>query len=138
MDWLAATALGAIGGAVVEAVALFGFLAAWQRERHRIRHQNSLAKTKKRKKLPPITVFVDPHADILVALTRISLGAVTGYLFHKEIRADGMMAAVAVGAAAPALLRQVGRTAFMRPELQTEATTPTESGGQATTPQEVT
>jgi len=93
-----AIALGAAGGAIAEAVDRWADLADWQRARHAAR-QNQEA-------LPILTKYIDPVADGLVALTRLIMGAVVGWLFHSEV--SGVSAAIAVGAAAPALLAQVG------------------------------
>ena len=98
MDVGIAIALGAAGGAIAEAVDRWADLADWQRARHAAR-QNQEA-------LPTLTKYIDPVADGLVALTRLIMGAVVGWLFHSEV--SGVSAAIAVGAAAPALLAQVG------------------------------
>ena len=45
-------------------------------------------------------------SDSLVFLTRLALGAVAGFIFRGQV--DGATAAVAVGASAPALLKQLG------------------------------
>jgi hypothetical protein len=93
-----AIALGATGGAIAEAVDRWADLADWQRARHAARQ--------KQEALPKVTKYIDPIADGLVALTRLAMGAVVGWLFHNEI--SGVSAAIAVGATAPALLAQVG------------------------------
>lgn len=98
MDLAAAAGLGAVGGGVAEAVSLWGNLTAWQQARHLAR---------RRQRTPPaITRYIDPLADTLVALTRVAMGAGAGWLFHSQV--TGVTAAIAVGAAAPALLAQVG------------------------------
>jgi hypothetical protein len=64
------------------------------------------ARATKRRKLPALTSYIDPLADLLVLITRMGLGALAGALFHAQV--IGATAAIAVGASAPALLRQVG------------------------------
>lgn len=99
MDWFAVTALGACGGAVVQAVDLAASVSQWRQARHdaRLKHESLL---------PKLSAYVDMTADALVLLTRLVLGALAGLVFHGQI--DGATAAVAVGASAPALLRQLG------------------------------
>lgn len=92
---------GALGGLVIQAIAFYGNIAAWQAAR-----RAALARPRRRKPLPSLREHVDLPADSLVALTRLGLGALAGALFHTQI--IGMTAAVAVGASAPALLRQLG------------------------------
>jgi hypothetical protein len=99
MDWQTATALGAAGGALVEAMNLYARVIAWQEARHTVRGKGKRA-------LPKLSAFVDPPADLLAALTRLALGALAGWVFHAQL--IGPEAAVAVGAAAPAVLRQLG------------------------------
>ena len=98
MDWAVAAALGMVGGGVVEVVAVWGHLAAWQQARHTARRRS--------RRLPPITRFVDPAADTLVAITRLLLGAAAAVILHSQI--SGALTAIAVGASAPALLAQLG------------------------------
>ncbi|WP_327714255.1 hypothetical protein OG381_01625 [Streptomyces sp. NBC_00490] len=94
-------AYGATGGLVVEIVVFYGRIAAWQTARHR-----ALAKGKRGEQLPRFDKYVDPPSDVLAALTRLSLGAGAGWIFAPQL--TGALAAVAVGASAPALLRQLG------------------------------
>ncbi|TLP66679.1 hypothetical protein [Microbispora triticiradicis] len=100
MHWQQALLLGATGGLIVETIAMWANLTAWQRDRHHTRAHS------RKRALPPLTKYVDPPADALVALTRLLMGAGAGYLMHDQV--TGTMAAIAVGAAAPALLRQLG------------------------------
>jgi hypothetical protein len=51
---------------------------------------------------------MDVKADALVLLTRFFLGATGGAVFHSQI--VGTTAAIAIGASAPALLAQFGKT----------------------------
>jgi hypothetical protein len=98
MDWQTATVSGMAGGAIIEAIAVWGNLAAWQRARHRARSRG--------RDLPKLTRYLDPAADGLVALTRLVLGGLAAFLLHAQI--SGMISAIAVGASAPALLSQLG------------------------------
>lgn len=99
MDWLVVTVLGACGGAVVQLVDLAVSAREWQKARHE-------ALAERRVPMPRLAAYVDVPADSLVFLTRLALGAVAGFIFHGQV--DGATAAVAVGASAPALLRQLG------------------------------
>jgi hypothetical protein len=99
MGWLAATALGACGGAIVAVISVWGDLLAWQKDR-----RDTLVKDPT--SLPGLSKYIDPPADALVTLTRLLLGAMAGLVFRTEV--TGSMAAVAVGASAPALLSQLG------------------------------
>ncbi|NNN32592.1 hypothetical protein HLK59_19930 [Streptomyces sp. S3(2020)] len=101
MDWSTSITYGALGGLVVEIVVFYGRIATWQAARHR-----ALSRNRRRDKLPRFDKYVDPPSDALAALTRISLGAGAGWLFAPQL--TGALATVAVGASAPALLRQFG------------------------------
>jgi hypothetical protein len=110
VDWLAVTALGAVGGALVEVVNLYGRMTGWQSARH-------AARARGESDLPGLSSYIDVPADSLVALTRLLLGAAAGLVFHTQV--SGAAAAVAVGACAPALLRQVGSSRSIAELLQT-------------------
>jgi len=101
MEWTRSIAYGALGGFVVEIVVFYGRIAAWQTARHR-----ALAKNRRRDHLPRLDKYVDPASDALAAFTRLSLGAGAGWIFAPQL--TGALATVAVGASAPALLRQLG------------------------------
>lgn len=101
MEWTTSITYGALGGLVVEIVVFYGRIAAWQAARHR-----ALSRNKPREELPRLDEYVDPASDALAALTRLSLGAGAGWIFSPQL--TGALAAVAVGASAPALLRQLG------------------------------
>jgi hypothetical protein len=98
VDLGVAAGLGAVGGGIAEAVNLWGNLIAWQQARH--------SALRRQRTPPPVTRYIDPLADTLVALTRVAMGVGAGLLFHSQV--TGVTAAIAVGAAAPALLAQVG------------------------------
>ncbi|GIE97732.1 hypothetical protein [Paractinoplanes rishiriensis] len=110
MDWAVAAALGMVGGGLVEAVAVWGNLAAWQQARHEARRRG--------RRLPPLTRYLDPAADSLVAVTRLLLGATAAVVLHTQI--SGVLTAIAVGASAPALLAQLGAS---RPAVAAERET---------------
>lgn len=99
MDWLVVTALGACGGAVVQLIDLAVSAKEWQKARHE-------ALIKRETSMPKLVVYVDVPADSLVFLTHLTLGAVAAFIFHGQV--VGATAAVAVGASAPALLKQLG------------------------------
>ncbi|MFI6003946.1 hypothetical protein ACIA98_26695 [Streptomyces sp. NPDC051366] len=92
-----AISLGAAGGFVVEFVSLWGYLTSWQAARREHLKQHTAP-------LPRLGEYVDLPADALVAATRLLMGAGVGWLFFPQ--ATGPLAAIAVGAAAPALLKQ--------------------------------
>jgi hypothetical protein len=98
VDVCLAVGLGAIGGAVAEAVHGCGNLFAWQKARHTALLRN--------RQPPALTKYIDPLSDVLVAVTRLLMGAGAGWVFHDQV--TGVTAAIAVGASAPALLAQVG------------------------------
>ncbi|MGP3757432.1 hypothetical protein B046DRAFT_06112 [Streptomyces sp. LamerLS-316] len=99
---------GAGGGLVVEAVVTFGRLHAWQQARHVSRVAGDV--------LPKLGAYIDPPADSLAALFRVVLGCAAGWLLHGEL--GGMLAAVAVGASAPAVLAQMGSATTVAEALQ--------------------
>ncbi|MFG2915862.1 hypothetical protein ACGF0D_23630 [Kitasatospora sp. NPDC048298] len=99
MDWAEAAGYGAVGGALVELLVANGRLLAWQADRHR-------ARSEKRRRMPRLRTYIDPTADIAAGASRLALGALSGWLLHSEI--SGLFAAVAAGASAPAMLRQIG------------------------------
>ncbi|GGW94836.1 hypothetical protein [Streptomyces noursei] len=123
LRWAEATAYGAGGGLIVEAVVTYGRLRAWQQARHAARVADD--------RLPRIGKFVDPPADSLAALFRVMLGSVAGWLLHAEI--TGVYAAVTVGASAPALLAQLGRATTATDALR--ANEPSGSPAQADPPE---
>ncbi|MFD8479417.1 hypothetical protein [Kitasatospora sp. NPDC059673] len=102
---------------MVELVVANGRLLAWQAARHRARQE-------RRRRMPPLRHYVDFSADLAAGLSRIALGAVTGWLLHSQI--TGLYAAVAAGASAPALLRQIG--SFTSAQAVTRGEEPPESG----------
>ncbi|MFD7639442.1 hypothetical protein ACFV4P_02190 [Kitasatospora sp. NPDC059795] len=105
----------------MELVIANGRLLAWQSARHRARDE-------RRRRMPPLRHFIDPTADLAAGVSRIALGAVTGWLLHSQI--TGLYAAVAAGASAPALLRQIGTLTSVRAVVRgEEPPEAVESGG---------
>jgi hypothetical protein len=111
----AAIGYGTVGGLITEAIVMLRWLEAWRQARH--------AALTSRRKRPAVTRYIDPVADLAVAVSRAGLGAVAGWLLHGEL--TGVYAAVMVGASAPAVLATLGK-----------ATTPADAfaGGQADGP----
>lgn len=99
MDWRITVLAGAAGGLVVEAVAFLTSLNEFRQARKRARASG-------KKKLPHWNRYFDPGPDSAAAATRLMLGAAAGVLFHGQVTT--VLAAVAVGAAAPALFGQIG------------------------------
>lgn len=102
MDLWHATLLGAVGGLLVEVIGMWSYLAAWQADRREYREKD-------KHPLPKLTDhYLDLQADSLVAATRLGLGAVAGVIFHSQVTGD--LAAIMVGASAPAILLQLGHS----------------------------
>jgi hypothetical protein len=106
VDLWQAVGFGAVGGLIVELMSMWGYLTVWQAAR-----RDYLEKDKY--PLPKLTQYLDPPADGLVALTRLLMGAGAGALLHVQV--SGPIAAIAVGATAPALFKQIGK---QRPPLE--------------------
>ena len=84
---------------MVQLVELAVSVKAWQKARHE-------ALIKREASLPKLKLYVDLPADSLVFLTHLALGALAAYIFRGQV--VGATAAIAVGASAPALLKQLG------------------------------
>jgi hypothetical protein len=115
LSWSVAVGYGAAGGLIVEAAFIWRWLYTWQQARHVAAVEG--------KPRPTIGKFVDPAADMAVAISRAALGAAAGGLLHAEV--TGIYAAVTVGASAPALLASLGRatTGFEGPRIEPKADT---------------
>jgi len=98
VDWRQAALLAATGGAVIEVVALWRNVDSWRNARKR-------ARLKGRRALPRFTKYIDLPADTAAFVTRLALGAVAGGILHNQV--VGSVAAITVGASAPALLLQL-------------------------------
>jgi hypothetical protein len=112
MDWIHGVGYGAIGGLLIEALVLNGRLLSWQSARHK-------AREKHRRKLPALGAYVDLPADLAAGFSRVLLGALVGWLLHSEI--TGLYAAVAAGASAPAIIRQMGALRSVQGAVRGEA-----------------
>lgn len=108
MDWQTATLLGAVGGLIVELLPAREYIVAWGKARHNARAKD--------KPLPKLTRYIDPAADVLALLTRTMLGALAGWLFRHQV--TGELAAVMIGASAPAILLQLGNAKSLGAALQ--------------------
>jgi hypothetical protein len=62
--------------------------------------------------LPRLREQADVFVGVLVAMSRLGLGAFAGFIFHEEI--TGPYAAIVVGAAAPAILKQLNAVPGIR------------------------
>jgi hypothetical protein len=100
VSWQIAIVLGAVGGLLVEVINFFGRAIGWQAARRK-----ALEAGKRR--LPSLARHIDLPADGLVALTRLAIGASAALVLNAQI--VGPAAAIAVGAAGPAILAQLGR-----------------------------
>ena len=100
LSWYTALGYGALGGLIVEVIAVWHQLRAWQEER-----RAAIGAGMAGPKL--FGRFIDLGPDVAVALSRVILGCGAGWLLHAEV--TGAYAAVAVGASAPAFLSHLGR-----------------------------
>lgn len=96
MTWQLGVLYGAIGGGLVELVVLAGKLTRWQSDRDKALPRG--------KPLRSWRKYVDLQTTVAVGVVRMTLGAIGGALFHSQVLSA--LAAVAVGASAPALLKQ--------------------------------
>lgn len=115
MDLLTATLLGASGGLLVLLIFWHGCVSRWREARRQSRQQNGTDS-------PPLGKYVDVPADVLAGVTQIALGAAAGAIFHQQV--VGFAAAIAVGAAAPALLQQLGSSRNIREAVQGDSGEP--------------
>jgi hypothetical protein len=101
LPWWEFALLGAGGGIVVEALALFRWVAAWQDARRG--SYGALHRT-----LPKLGRYVDFPAHAIMLPARAALGAVAAVLFGLTGQVTGPYGALAFGCAAPVLLARVG------------------------------
>ena len=93
--------LGAGGGAIVEVLAVFRCVAAWQDARRS--HDGTI------KRVPPkLRRYVDMPAHATILPARVLLGAAAAILLGATGQIDGPYGAVVIGCAAPVLLAQLG------------------------------
>ncbi|WP_280368336.1 hypothetical protein [Nocardia wallacei] len=103
MDWRIAVLAGAGGGLIVAAVAFLADLNEYRQARRTCRATG--------KPGPRWGGYFDPWPDAAAAATRLVLGAASGGIFHSQV--SSTVAAVAVGAAAPALFGQLNSARSM-------------------------
>jgi hypothetical protein len=101
---------GGVGGFLTEALRFYAKVLKWRDVREAAASDKDLAAK------GPIRflAFFDWQADVLVAVTRVALGVAGGWLLCETGQISGVGGAVAVGAAAPALLSQIGRGEAVR------------------------
>ncbi|OXR40500.1 hypothetical protein B7C42_07439 [Nocardia cerradoensis] len=104
MNWPTTILCGAAGGLVVEMVAFLANLNVYRQARRRARAAKKIA--------PSWNRYFDPGPDAAAAVTRLLLGALAGAVLHGQVTT--VLAAVAAGAAAPALFTQLGTVQSMR------------------------
>ena len=102
MSWLAYGGLGSVGGVIVEALALFKWMTAWQDAR---RAPDGTVSPEP----APFTAYVDVRAHIGVLLLRGALGFASSAIFALGGQISGGYVAVALGFAGPALLGRLGQ-----------------------------
>jgi hypothetical protein len=61
------------------------------------------------KPLPAFRNYFDLVGDILLVMARAAFGAIGGVIFHTQLTGAATAGAIAVGASAPILLRQLGQ-----------------------------
>lgn len=121
MQWWQFALLGALGGAVVEILALFRDMAAWQDKR---RNEDGTV----RPAVPRLREYVDIPPHVWLLALRAGLGAGAAVLFGTTGQVAGPYGAFAFGCAAPILLAQLGTI----PQVSNAV-----SGAQATTKPEL-
>ncbi|MEV1084068.1 hypothetical protein AB0I98_38660 [Streptomyces sp. NPDC050211] len=107
--------IGGAGGALIEAVAFFNRLGEWRAAR--------LTPTGNKRKNPPSFLnFIDLPPVVAIAVTRLVLGGAAATAFGTSGQATGALGALTVGAAAPALLQQLGQIRQIREAVTQPAT----------------
>lgn len=101
MPWWQFALLGAVGGAIVEVLAVFRCVVTWQEAR---RNADSTVK----RHPPPLRRYVDLPAHAIMLPARVVLGAVAALLCGVTRQVTGPYGAVAFGCSAPVLLAQLG------------------------------
>ena len=109
MDLLTAMLLGASGGFLVLLIFWHGCVTRWREARRESRERQE-------PDAPGLGSYVDLWPDVLAGLTQVVLGAAAGAVFHQQL--TGVAAAIAVGAAAPALLQQLSNSRTVREAVQ--------------------
>jgi hypothetical protein len=101
MAWWQYALLGAAGGVLVEALAVFKWITIWQNNR---RTRTGMIRAKP----PSWRQYIDVPAAIWLLAIRTPLGAGAATLFGMTGQIRGAYAAMAFGFAAPAILAQLG------------------------------
>lgn len=101
MPWWQFALLGAGGGALVEALAVFKWITVWQADR-----RTPAGRVKG--KPPDWRLYIDVTALGWLLSIRGALGAGAATLFGMTGQISGAYAAIAFGFAAPAILAQLG------------------------------
>lgn len=101
MHWWQFALLGAAGGALVEILAIFRWVAAWQSARR--------TPTGRVRGCPPkLRIYIDVPVHACMMMFRMMLGAGAAILFGVTGQINGAYVAVALGFAAPSMLAQLG------------------------------
>jgi hypothetical protein len=127
MGILQAGAYGAAGALAIQIVTFYGHIINWQSARHQ-----AIALGKQP---PSLHQYVDILADSLAMVTRVVLGAMTVVLLNEQI--TGAVAAMLLGAAAPAILTQLGRF-YLVPSIRPNSEYETAPIPRATAPESAT
>jgi hypothetical protein len=114
--------LGALGGALVEALELFKWITVWQGARR-------LPTGELRPDPPGLRIYVDVPAHVWLLFIRGLLGAIVALLFGATEQISGVYAAVAFGFAAPAVLAQLGSFPQVEAAVTTDGSTGREQVG---------
>lgn len=116
--------IGGAGGALIEAVAFFNRLGEWRAAR--------LTSNGNRRTNPPSFLsFIDLPPVLAIAVTRLVLGGAAAVAFGTSGQATGALGALTVGAAAPALLQQLGQIRQIREAVTRSAQETGEGSGPA-------
>jgi len=107
--------IGGAGGALIEAVAFFNRLGEWRAAR--------LTPTGNKRRNPPSFLnFIDLPPVVAIAVARLVLGGAAATAYGTSGQATGTLGALTVGAAAPALLQQLGQIRQIREAVTQPAT----------------
>jgi hypothetical protein len=101
MLWWQFALLGASGGAIVECIAVFRCVTAWQEGRRN--RDGTLKRTR-----PELRRYLDIPAHTIMLPARAVLGAAAALLLGVTGQVSGPYGAVVLGCAAPIFLAQLG------------------------------
>lgn len=99
--WLA-TCLGGLGGSVRGFLAFYHLIGSWHQGRRRLQASADRG-TRKR-----FADCLDWQAESIAMATQVALGAVAGLILNETHTVTGVAGAIIAGAAAPAILGQLG------------------------------